>query len=51
MNNYFNSLTLRQQLTELGKCELLNSKEFKNGIQILKGKKIVIIGCASQGLN
>ena len=51
MNNYFNSLTLRQQLTELGKCELLNSKEFKNGIQILKGKKIVIIGCGSQGLN
>ncbi|MEJ6675374.1 MAG: ketol-acid reductoisomerase, partial [Polaribacter sp.] len=51
MNNYFNSLTLRQQLTELGKCELLNSKEFKNGMQILKGKKIVIIGCGSQGLN
>ncbi len=48
--NFFNSLPLRLQLHELGKCSLLDHIEF-NGVQKLKGKKIVIIGCGAQGLN
>jgi ketol-acid reductoisomerase len=51
MKNYFNSLSLREQLKQLGVCELMNSSEFKNGVTALKGKKIVIIGCGAQGLN
>jgi ketol-acid reductoisomerase len=48
--NYFNSLPLRVQLEELGKCRFMNSDEF-NGVEYLKGKKIVVIGCGAQGLN
>ncbi|MBT4289236.1 MAG: ketol-acid reductoisomerase [Deltaproteobacteria bacterium] len=48
--NYFNTLPLRLQLRELGKCSLLDPSEY-NGVEILKGKKIVIIGCGAQGLN
>jgi ketol-acid reductoisomerase len=48
--NFFNSLPLRLQLEELGKCNLLSPTEF-NGVDKLKGKKIVIIGCGAQGLN
>jgi ketol-acid reductoisomerase len=51
MGNYFNSLPLREQLNQLGVCEFMNRSEFADGVNVLKGKKIVIIGCGAQGLN
>lgn len=51
MNNYFNSLSFRKKLIELQKCSLIQEKEFEYSIQYLKNKKIVILGCGSQGLN
>lgn len=48
--NYFNTLPLRLQLEQLGKCRFMDKSEF-NGVEKLKGKKIVIIGCGAQGLN
>ncbi|MEM9076043.1 MAG: ketol-acid reductoisomerase [Bacteroidota bacterium] len=51
MANYFNTLSLRDQLTQLGKCRFMESHEFSDGVTALKGKKIVIIGCGAQGLN
>lgn len=49
--NYFNTLPLRVQLEELGKCRFMGSDEFADGCDYLKGKKIVIVGCGAQGLN
>lgn len=49
--NYFNSLPLRLQLDQLGKCRLMDKAEFSNGVDRLKGKKVVILGCGAQGLN
>jgi ketol-acid reductoisomerase len=49
--NYFNTLPLRLQLEELGKCRFMDSSEFANGVDKLKGKKVVILGCGAQGLN
>ena len=51
MANYFNTLSLRDKLTELGKCRFMDSDEFTDGVSALKGKKIVIVGCGAQGLN
>ncbi|RMA56311.1 ketol-acid reductoisomerase [Ulvibacter antarcticus] len=51
MKNYFNTLSLREQLSQLGKCDFMDNSEFKNGVNALRGKKIVIIGCGAQGLN
>ena len=51
MANYFNSLTLREQLEQLGRCEFMDPAEFTDGASYLEGKKLVIIGCGSQGLN
>src|SRR6187431_81703 len=51
MANYFNSLPLRSQLEQLGVCEFMNQSEFADGIEALKGKKVVIVGCGAQGLN
>lgn len=51
MTNYFNSLSLRDQLYQLGQADFLNNTEFEKGTDALKGKKIVIIGCGAQGLN
>ncbi len=51
MANYFNTLSLRDQLTQLGKCRFMESTEFADGVTALKGKKIVIVGCGAQGLN
>ncbi len=51
MANYFNSLSLREQLRQLGVCEFMNRSEFADGVNILKGMKIVIVGCGAQGLN
>lgn len=51
MANYFNTLPLRLKLEQLGKCRFMDANEFADGCEILKGKKIVIIGCGAQGLN
>ncbi len=51
MSNYFNTLNLRQQLDQLGRCRFMNRDEFANGCDFLKGKKVVIVGCGAQGLN
>ena len=51
MSNYFNRLSLTGKLEQLGKCRLMSSSEFDDGISVLKGKKIVIVGCGAQGLN
>ena len=51
MANYFNTLPLREQLAELGKCRFMHLDEFTEGVDALKGKKIVVIGCGAQGLN
>ena len=49
--NYFNTLPLRLQLEQLGKCRFMDSSEFADGVNKLKGKKVVIVGCGAQGLN
>ena len=51
MANYFNTLPLRLQLEQLGKCRFMDQSEFSDGCEYLKGKKIVIVGCGAQGLN
>jgi ketol-acid reductoisomerase len=51
MENYFNTLSLRQQLAQLGQCEFMDSSEFENGVEALLGSKIVIVGSGAQGLN
>lgn len=51
MANYFNTLSLREQLDQLGRCRFMDREEFANGCEFLKGKKIVIVGCGAQGLN
>ena len=51
MANYFNTLPLRLQLEQLGKCDFMDESEFANGVEKLQGKKIVILGCGAQGLN
>ena len=50
MANYFNSLPLRLQLEQLGKCDFLDESEFADGVKKLVGKKIVVLGCGAQGL-
>ncbi|MFN6943777.1 MAG: ketol-acid reductoisomerase [Cytophagaceae bacterium] len=51
MANYFNTLSLREKLDQLGVCEFMDISEFSDGVNALKGKKIVIVGCGAQGLN
>lgn len=51
MSNYFNSLPLREQLNQLGVCEFMDQSAFADGVNALKGKKLVIVGCGAQGLN
>jgi ketol-acid reductoisomerase len=51
MANYFNTLPLREQLAQLGVCRFMEREEFDAGCDVLKGKKIVIVGCGAQGLN
>ena len=51
MGNYFNTLSLRDKLNQLSKCRFMDTSEFTDGVNILKGKKIVIVGCGAQGLN
>ena len=51
MKNYFNKLSIREQQLQLGKCRFMNSDEFSDEVNLLKDKKIVIVGCGAQGLN
>ncbi len=51
MANYFNQLSLREQLHQLAQCRFMDASEFEDGIEALAGKKIVIVGCGAQGLN
>jgi ketol-acid reductoisomerase len=49
--NYFNTLPLRLQLEQLGKCRFMDRSEFSDGVDKLKGKKVIIVGAGAQGLN
>lgn len=51
MANYFNTLSFREKLKQLGVCEFMANEEFTDGVEALKGKKLVILGCGAQGLN
>ena len=51
MANYFNTLSLREKLNQLGVCEFMDNSHFADGVSALKGKKLVIVGCGAQGLN
>ena len=51
MENYYNSLSTEDQLLQLGKCDFMDSSEFMNGVEKLKNKIVVIVGCGAQGLN
>src|SRR4249920_1679888 len=48
--NYFNTLTMAQKLDQLGRCRFMDRSEF-NGVEKLRGKKVVIVGAGAQGLN
>merc|ERR1719272_2692314 len=50
-NNYFNSLTMAEKLSQLARCRFMARSEFADGIAALAGKKCVIVGCGAQGLN
>ncbi|MBE9548538.1 MAG: ketol-acid reductoisomerase [Proteobacteria bacterium] len=51
MSNYFNTLSMRQQLAQLGKCRFMHADEFTDGCEAIKDWKVVIVGCGAQGLN
>ena len=51
MKNYFNQLPIREQQIQLGRCRFMKIGEFNDGVEILKNKNIVIVGCGAQGLN
>ncbi len=51
MENYYNSLSREDQLLQLGKCDFMDSADFVNGVEKLKNKNVVIVGCGAQGLN
>ncbi|MFM2481864.1 ketol-acid reductoisomerase [Celerinatantimonas sp. YJH-8] len=51
MANYFNTLTLRQKLAQLGKCRFMSRNEFADGCNLIRDWNIVIVGCGAQGLN
>ncbi len=51
MANYFNTLNLREQLDQLGRCRFMDRSEFATEADYLMGKNVVIVGCGAQGLN
>ena len=51
MANYFNTLSLSNKLSQLGKCRFMDRSEFTEGCEYIKDWNIVIIGCGAQGLN
>lgn len=48
--NYFNSLKFSEKVKQLGQCRFMDPSEF-NGVEKLKGKKVVIVGCGAQGFH
>jgi len=44
-------LTFSQKINQIKKCRFMEKEEFSKKNDILKNKKIVIVGCGSQGLN
>ena len=50
-HNYFNTMPLRLQLEQLGKYRFMERSEFADGVNMIRGKKMVIVGCGAQGLN
>ncbi|GGB19135.1 MULTISPECIES: ketol-acid reductoisomerase [Agarivorans] len=51
MANYFNTLSLREKLEQLGKCRFMDRSEFADGCNFIKDWNIVVVGCGAQGLN
>eukprot|EP00929_Paragymnodinium_shiwhaense_P096491 TRINITY_DN5809_c0_g2_i1.p1 TRINITY_DN5809_c0_g2~~TRINITY_DN5809_c0_g2_i1.p1 ORF type:complete len:505 (-),score=152.65 TRINITY_DN5809_c0_g2_i1:186-1700(-) len=49
--NYFNTLSMKAKLDQLGRCRFMDRSEFAAGIDKVKDYKCVIIGCGAQGLN
>mmetsp|Transcript_6265 Transcript_6265/g.14359 ORF Transcript_6265/g.14359 Transcript_6265/m.14359 type:complete len:504 (+) Transcript_6265:97-1608(+) len=49
--NYFNTLSLKTRLDQLGRCRFMGKSEFERGIKQVENKHFVIIGCGAQGLN
>lgn len=47
----FHQKPLRQQLQALRHCHPVPKSAFNDGVEALKGKQIVILGCGAQGLN
>lgn len=43
MANYFNTLNLRQQLSQLGKCRFMSRDEFADEANYLKVKKSLLL--------
>jgi len=50
-SNYFNQLTLRAKLDQLGRCRFMARSEFAAGVSKVKDMNFVVIGCGAQGLN
>jgi len=50
-HNYFNSIGLKEQLDQLGRCRFMGASEFTDGIKKVAGQNFVIVGCGAQGLN
>lgn len=48
--NFFSSLPFSQKVKQLGTCRFMDPSEF-NGVEKLKGKKVVIVGCGAQGFH
>ena len=44
MANYFNTLSLREKLAQLGKCRFMQREEFSDGCNFIKDWNIVIVG-------
>lgn len=50
MANYFNTLPLREQLAQLAKCRFMDMSEFSDGVEALKGKKLLLSVVALRAL-
>jgi ketol-acid reductoisomerase len=49
MENYFNTLSLRNQLAQLGKCSLMDPADFNNGVAALENKKLLLLVVVLKG--
>jgi len=50
-SNYFNTLSHKAKLEQLGVCRFMGKDEFKDGVKPVLKKKFVVVGCGAQGLN